>query len=88
MLGIFSIMKSDINTVLEHGHSPNATVVGMPGRIMEIRNHDTDTAEKLPDTVWGKIQLLESIPAELEKICVKITNIRELGATNENTKYT
>ncbi|MCK4331887.1 MAG: serine O-acetyltransferase, partial [Dehalococcoidia bacterium] len=29
----------------------NATVVGVPGRVVEIRNPDTDTVEKLPDPV-------------------------------------
>jgi serine O-acetyltransferase len=46
---------------------PNATVVGVPGRIVEIRNPDTDTVEKLPDPVWEKIQQLESKIVELEK---------------------
>jgi serine O-acetyltransferase len=46
---------------------PNATVVGVPGRIVEIRNPDTDTVEKLPDPVWEKIQQLESKLVELEK---------------------
>lgn len=44
----------------------NATVVGVPGRVVEIRNPDTDTVEKLPDPVWGKIQQLESKVIELE----------------------
>jgi serine O-acetyltransferase len=44
----------------------NATVVGVPGRIVEIRNPDTDIVEKLPDPVWEKIQLLESRIIELE----------------------
>ena len=45
---------------------PNATVVGVPGRIVEIRNPDTDIVEKLPDPVWEKIQQLESRINELE----------------------
>ena len=45
----------------------NATVVGVPGRIVEIRNPDTDTVEKLPDPVWEKLQNLEGRIAELEK---------------------
>lgn len=45
----------------------NATVVGVPGRIVEIRNPDTDTVEKLPDPVWEKIQKLENKIAEIEK---------------------
>ena len=46
---------------------PNATVVGVPGRVVEIRNPDTDIVEKLPDPVWEKIQDLEHRIAELEK---------------------
>jgi serine O-acetyltransferase len=39
---------------------PNATVVGVPGRIVAIRNPDTDTIEKLPDPIWDDIDNLES----------------------------
>jgi serine O-acetyltransferase len=46
---------------------PNATVVGVPGRIVELRNPDTDTVEKLPDPVWERIQDLEKRIADLEK---------------------
>lgn len=46
---------------------PNATVVGVPGRVVELRNPDTDIVEKLPDPVWEKIQNLENRIAELEK---------------------
>jgi serine O-acetyltransferase len=45
---------------------PNATVVGVPGRIVEIRNPDTDTTEKLPDPVGERIQQLENKVKELE----------------------
>jgi serine O-acetyltransferase len=45
----------------------NATVVGVPGRVVEIRNPDTDTVEKLPDPVWEKIETLEKRVAELEE---------------------
>ncbi len=44
----------------------NATVVGVPGRIVEIRNPDTDTVEKLPDPVWERLETLERHIAELE----------------------
>ncbi len=44
----------------------NATVVGVPGRIVEIRNPDTDTVEKLPDPVWERLENLERRIAELE----------------------
>ena len=45
----------------------NATVVGVPGRVVAIRNPDTDTTEQLPDPVWEKMQQIESRLAELEK---------------------
>jgi len=45
----------------------NVTVVGVPGRVVEIRNPDTDTVEKLPDPVWEKLETLEKRVAELEK---------------------
>lgn len=45
---------------------PNATVVGVPGRIVEIRNPDTDTVEKLPDPVWERLESLERRIAKLE----------------------
>ena len=46
---------------------PNATVVGVPGRVVEIRNPDSDTVEKLPDPVWERMENLEKRIAELEK---------------------
>jgi serine O-acetyltransferase len=45
---------------------PHATVVGVPGRVVELRNPDTETVEKLPDPVWEKIEALERRVAELE----------------------
>ena len=46
---------------------PNATVVGVPGRVVAIRNPDTDTVEHLPDPVWEKLESLEKKVNELEK---------------------
>ena len=45
----------------------NATVVGVPGRVVEIRNPDTDTVERLPDPVGEKLESLEKRVAELEQ---------------------
>jgi serine O-acetyltransferase len=50
----------------------NATVVGVPGRIVEIRNPDTDIVEKLPDPVWEKIQNLENRIIDLEKMLSEV----------------
>jgi len=46
---------------------PNATVVGVPGRVVAIRNPDTDTVEKLPDPVGEKLALLEKRVTALER---------------------
>ncbi len=45
----------------------NATVVGVPGRVVAVRNPDTDTIEKLPDPVGEKLESLERRIAELEQ---------------------
>ena len=44
----------------------NTTVVGVPGRVVEVRNPDTDTVERLPDPVGEKLELLEKRVNELE----------------------
>ena len=46
---------------------PNATVIGVPGRVVAVRNPDTDTVERLPDPVWEKMESLEGRIAEIEK---------------------
>jgi len=45
----------------------NATVVGIPGRVVAFRNPDTDTIERLPDPVGERLELLEEKVIELEK---------------------
>jgi len=45
----------------------NATVVGVPGRVVALRNPDTDTVEKLPDPVGERLDSLEKKIMELEK---------------------
>jgi serine O-acetyltransferase len=46
---------------------PNATVVGVPGRVVAMRNPDTDTVERLPDPVGERLESLEKRIAGLEK---------------------
>ncbi|MDD5509862.1 MAG: serine O-acetyltransferase [Dehalococcoidales bacterium] len=46
---------------------PNATVVGVPGRVVAVRNPDTDTVERLPDPIGEQLERLEMRIAELEK---------------------
>jgi serine O-acetyltransferase len=45
----------------------NATVVGVPGRVVAIRNPDTDTVERLPDPVGERLESLERRIVELEQ---------------------
>jgi serine O-acetyltransferase len=46
---------------------PHATVVGVPGRVVAIRNPDTNTVESLPDPVWDRIDKLEQRVEEMQK---------------------
>ncbi len=59
--------KVGAGSVVINSVPPNATVVGVPGRVVEIRNPDTDIVERLPDPVWERIQNLENRIVELEK---------------------
>lgn len=48
---------------------PNATVVGVPGRVVAVWNPDDDTLERLPDPEWdfmqGLLRRLEDLEARL-----------------------
>ena len=57
----------------------NATVVGVPGRVVAIRNPDTDTVEKLPDPVGEKLEALERRIAELEKHLARLERNNDEG---------
>ena len=57
----------------------NATVVGVPGRVVAIRNPDTDTVEKLPDPVGEKLEALERRIAELEKHLARLERNNDVG---------
>ena len=50
----------------------NATVVGVPGRVVSVRDPDTDTVMRLPDPVGEKLEDLEKRIAELEKHLARI----------------
>jgi serine O-acetyltransferase len=45
---------------------PNATIVGNPGRVVAVRDPETDTIMRLPDPVGEKIDSLEKRVADLE----------------------
>jgi serine O-acetyltransferase len=59
-------VKIGAGSVVVTSVPPHATVVGVPGRVVEVRNPDTETVEKLPDPVWEKLQALETRLSELE----------------------
>lgn len=59
--------KIGAGSVVVDSVSPNATVVGVPGRVVAVRNPDTDTVERLPDPVGERLECLERRLNELEK---------------------
>jgi len=59
--------KVGAGSVVVNSVPANATVVGVPGRVVEVRNPDTDTVERLPDPVGEKLERLERRIAKLEK---------------------
>ena len=59
--------KVGAGSVVVNSAPANATVIGVPGRVVAVRNPDTDTTERLPDPVGEKLENLEKRIAELEK---------------------
>ncbi len=59
--------KIGAGTVVICSVPPHATIVGVPGQVVSIRNPDNDTIERLPDPVSERMQKLERRIAELEK---------------------
>jgi len=57
----------------------NATVVGVPGRVVAIRNPDTDTVERLPDPVGEKLENLERRTIELDKRLALVEGRKDEG---------
>jgi len=57
----------------------DATVVGVPGRVVAIRNPDTDTVERLPDPVGEKLESLERRVAELEQRLAMVEGSKDEG---------
>ena len=51
--------KVGAGSVVVNSVPKNATVVGVPGRVVAIRHPDTDTVEKMPDPIWEDIDNLE-----------------------------
>lgn len=59
--------KVGSGSVVVNSAPANATVVGVPGRVVAIRNPDTNTVESLPDPVWDRMDKLERRVEGLEK---------------------
>lgn len=59
--------KIGAGSVVTSSVPPNATVVGVPGRVVAVRNPDTDTIERLPDPIGEKLEFLEQRIAALEE---------------------
>jgi len=55
----------------------NATVVGVPGRVVALRNPDTDTVERLPDPVGEKLEGLERRIVGLEQRLTTLEGSRD-----------
>ena len=58
--------KVGAGSVVLESVPPNATVVGVPGRVVAVRDPDTDTVERLPDPVGERFEKLEQRVRELE----------------------
>ncbi len=62
---------------------PNATVVGVPGRIVAIHRSDTGTVERLPDPVGERLKKLEEDVARLENSLNKLKQKERRKGTGE-----
>ncbi len=71
--------KIGAGSVVINSVPANATVVGVPGRVVTVRNPDTDTVERLPDPVWEKLEALERRIAGLEEHLAKLERSRDEG---------
>ncbi|MFH1638922.1 MAG: serine O-acetyltransferase EpsC [Chloroflexota bacterium] len=59
--------KVGAGSVVINDVPPHATVVGVPGRVVAIRNPDTANIESLPDPVGERLEKLEKRLGELEE---------------------
>jgi len=71
--------KVGAGSVVINSVPANATVVGVPGRVVTMRNPDTDTVERLPDPVWEKLETLEKRIAGIEKRLAKLKGSKDEG---------
>ncbi len=73
-------VKIGAGSVVVTNVPPNATVVGVPGRIVSIRNPDTDTLERLPDPEGDMIEALKQHVEELEARLALLERAHPYGA--------
>jgi serine O-acetyltransferase len=76
VIGAGSVLIGDINigddvkvgagSVVITSVPSNATVVGVPGRVVSLKSSDGDTIERLPDPEWEIFQQLQKRLIELE----------------------
>jgi len=59
--------KIGAGSVVINSVPPHATVIGIPGRVVAVRNPDDDPVEKLPDPVGERLDLLEKRLNDIEK---------------------
>ncbi len=59
--------KIGAGSVVINSVPPHATVIGIPGRVVAVRNPDDDTVEKLPDPVGERLDQLEKRLNDIEK---------------------
>ena len=71
--------KIGAGSVVINSVPPDATVIGVPGRVVSIRNPDTDTVERLPDPVWEKLEAMEKRIAELEEHLAMLEGKKDEG---------
>jgi len=71
--------KIGAGSVVINSVPANATVVGVPGRVVAVRNPDTDTVERLPDPVWEKLEALERRIAKLEERLAMLEGNKDEG---------
>jgi serine O-acetyltransferase len=69
--------KVGAGSVVVSSAPANATVVGVPGRVVAVRNPDSDTVERLPDPVGERLEALEKRVAELEKTLKSLERIEK-----------
>ena len=71
--------KVGAGSVVVNSVPANATVVGIPGRVVAVRNPDTDTVERLPDPVGERLESMEKRIAELEEQLAVVKRSKDEG---------